>query len=83
MMPEGYQKARPIRASIIGSRMQRNSNQLIIVRCATCRRMMRYLATDLVTLLDPNLPSKSPTIPMFEVRVSGLDVSEGAYAGVG
>jgi hypothetical protein len=62
-MPEGYQKARPYPGQYYRLKDAAELNQLIIVRCATCRRMMRYLATDLVTLLDPNLPADRPPFP--------------------
>ena len=36
---------------------------LVVVRCAHCRRQTRFLASDLVTLLDPRRDALDPPFP--------------------
>jgi len=59
-MPEGYIPSRPYPGKVYRLREAAAANQLIVVRCVGCRRSVRYLATDLVTLLDPMRPAYDP-----------------------
>lgn len=52
-MPEGYVSARPYPGKRYRLRDAAADGQLVVVRCVRCRRLARYLAADLVTLLDP------------------------------
>lgn len=62
-MPEEYRKHRPYPGTTYRLRDAAEANQLIVVRCATCRRMVRYLATDLVPLLGPDAPADQVPFP--------------------
>jgi hypothetical protein len=62
-MPEEYRKHRPYPGQYYRLKDAADANQLIVVRCATCRRMVRYLATDLITLLDPLTPADQLPYP--------------------
>jgi hypothetical protein len=59
-MPEGYPPARPYPGKVYRLRDAAEANQLVVVRCVRCRRSARYLATDLVTLMDPLRPAHDP-----------------------
>lgn len=61
VMPESYRKfhrhpGKPIRT------LQHAANdlQIIAVRCGLCRRLINYLATDLVQVLNPARPVDAP-----------------------
>jgi hypothetical protein len=62
-MPEGYISARPYPGKVYRLRDAAEANQLIVVRCVRCRRFARYLAADLVGLLDPMQPAHNPPFP--------------------
>lgn len=62
-MPEGYQPARPYPGKVYRLRDAAEANQLIVVRCLGCRQSVRYLASDLTTLLDPLRPAHEPPFP--------------------
>lgn len=62
-MPEGYQKHHQYPGQYYRLKDAAEANQFIVVRCSTCRRLVRYLATDLVTLLTPDLPADRPPFP--------------------
>jgi hypothetical protein len=36
------------------------NGMLIVVKCYRCRRCVHYLATDLVLILNPDLPARRP-----------------------
>ncbi|WP_417415858.1 hypothetical protein [Hoeflea sp.] len=60
-MPEGYSKyhrhpGKPARTLQDAA----NDQQIIIVRCDHCRRLVNYLATDLVQVLNPSRPVYAP-----------------------
>lgn len=60
-MPEQYTKyhrhpAKPIRTLQHAA----NDGQIIVVRCGLCRRMVNYLASDLVQVLNPRRPVDAP-----------------------
>lgn len=60
-MPETYRKfhrhpAKPIRTLQHAA----NDGQIITVQCGHCRRLIRYLATDLVQVLNPARPVDAP-----------------------
>jgi len=63
-MPEGYISARPYPGTTYRLKEAAEANQLIVVRCAGCRRMVRYLASDLLALLgDPWRDAYAPPFP--------------------
>lgn len=63
-MPEGYISARPYPGTTYRLKDAAEANQLIVVRCAHCRRVVRYLASDLLTLLkDPRRDAYAPPFP--------------------
>src|SRR5690606_4531347 len=37
--------------------------QMLVVRCGLCRRMARYLASDLAEILDPSRDALAPPFP--------------------
>ncbi|SOE08895.1 hypothetical protein SAMN05877838_0627 [Hoeflea halophila] len=60
-MPEQHHKyhrhpAKPIRTLQDAA----NDDQIIVVRCGLCRRLINYLATDLVQVLNPHRPVDAP-----------------------
>ena len=60
-MPEQYSKyhrhpAKPIRMLQHAA----NDGQIITVQCGLCRRLINYLATDLVQVLNPARPVDAP-----------------------
>lgn len=60
-MPEEYSKyhrhpAKPVRTLQHAA----NDQQIIVVRCDHCRRLVNYLATDLVKVLNPSRPVDAP-----------------------
>jgi hypothetical protein len=60
-MPEQYRKfhrhpAKPIRTLQDAA----DDAQIIVVRCGLCRRMINYLAKDLVQVLNPSRPVDAP-----------------------
>lgn len=59
-MPEGYISAHPYPDTTYRLKDAAENNMLIVVRCAGCRRMVRYLAADLATLLDGNRDAYEP-----------------------
>lgn len=77
-MPESYRKfhrhpAKPVRTLQDAA----GDGQIIVVRCGLCRRMINYLATDLVQVLNPRRPvdaapfacSKCGTADYMSVKV--------------
>lgn len=52
-MPEAYRKERPYPGTYRRLKDAAEANQLIEVWCAPCRRLVRFLASDLVLLFDP------------------------------
>jgi hypothetical protein len=60
-LPEGYISARPYPGTTYRLKDAAEANQLIVVRCVHCRRMVRYLASDLLALLgDPRRDAYAP-----------------------
>jgi hypothetical protein len=59
-MPEGYHPGRPYPGKRYRLKDAAEANQLIVVRCVGCQRSVRYLATDLVHMLDPRLDAHNP-----------------------
>ncbi len=60
-MPEQYQKfhrhpAKPVRTLQDAA----DASQIIVVHCGLCRRLINYLATDLVQVLNPLRPVDAP-----------------------
>ncbi|SOE19038.1 hypothetical protein SAMN05877838_3988 [Hoeflea halophila] len=60
-MPEQYRKfhrhpAKPIRTLQDAA----DDAQIIVLRCGLCRRLINYLATDLVQVLNPSRPVDAP-----------------------
>lgn len=77
-MPEEYRKCyrhptKPIRTLQDAA----NDQQIIVVRCGLCRRLINYLATDLIQVLNPSRPvdaapfacSRCGTASYMSVRV--------------
>jgi hypothetical protein len=62
-MPEGFVSARPYPGKRYRLRDAANDGQLLVVRCRRCRRSARYLASDLVTILDPMRDAALPPFP--------------------
>lgn len=40
-----------------------NDGALIVMQCRGCRRVVRFLASDLVNLIDPEQPARRPPYP--------------------
>jgi len=75
-MPEQYRKyrrhpAQPIRMLQDAA----NDGQIITVRCNLCRRLINYLATDLVEVLNPSRPVDAPPFACSRCGTAGyMDV---------
>jgi hypothetical protein len=53
-MPAGYQKERPYPGKYVKLQEAADAHQLIEVWCAPCRRLVRFLAADLIAVgFDP------------------------------
>lgn len=61
-MPEGYRKERPYPGTYRKLRQAAETNQMVEVWCAPCRRLVRFLAADLVLFFDPE---RDVMIPPF------------------
>jgi hypothetical protein len=44
------------------------AGQIVVIRCALCRRVVNYLAADLCTLLDPHLDARGAHFPCGKCR---------------
>ena len=53
-MPSNYRGERPYPGHEYTLRDAADANQIIICRCNLCRKLVRYLASDLVTILHPD-----------------------------
>ena len=53
-MPSRYRGERPYPGQEYLLRHAAEANQIIVCRCNLCRKLVRYLATDLVTILHPD-----------------------------
>jgi hypothetical protein len=62
-MPETYQSARPYPGKYYSLAAAAKDGQLVLVRCNRCRRMVRYLASDLAAVLDPRRDVMDPPYP--------------------
>lgn len=62
-MPEGYRKHRPFPGQGYSLKDAAADGVLLIVRCTLCNRMRRYLASDLVEMLDPGGWADHPPFP--------------------
>jgi hypothetical protein len=62
-MPEGYQSARLYPGKYYSLAAAAKDGQLMLVRCNLCRRMVRYLASDLAAVLDPRRDAMHPPYP--------------------
>src|SRR4051812_30496756 len=69
-LPESYRSSRPYPGKFHRLRDAAALEQLITVRCGLCRRAATYLASDLVSLLDP---SRDATAPPFVCSKCGKD----------
>lgn len=70
-MPEGYHPARPYPGKVYRLRDAAEAGQIVVVRCIGCRRSVRYLATDLVALLDPLRPAHDAPFPCSRCGTTG------------
>lgn len=52
-MPDSYRPARPYPGKRYRLKEAAENHQLIVVRCVGCRRSIRYLASDLCLILNP------------------------------
>jgi hypothetical protein len=59
-MPLPYRKDRPYPGKSWTLADAAAANQLVVLRCNYCRRLMRFLAADLVTLFDPQRDALKP-----------------------
>jgi hypothetical protein len=59
-MPAPNRGERPYPGQEYLLRHAAKANQIIICRCNLCRKLVRYLATDLVTILHPNRDALEP-----------------------
>ena len=59
-MPEGYVPSRLYPGKGYRLRDAARDGQLVILRCGLCHRSARYLASDLVTLVDPSGDARDP-----------------------
>ncbi len=66
-MPQTNPPAHPYPGTRYQLRHAAANNQIIICRCSLCRRLVRYLATDLVELFLPG-----PGRPAAPVQLLGL-----------
>jgi hypothetical protein len=85
-MPEGYRKHRPYPGTAYTLADAAKDGLLLICRCTLCRgRVTRFLASDLVTLLDPRREADLPPFPCSRcgtaeyVRVKFHHPSAGDY----
>jgi hypothetical protein len=62
-MPEGYRSARPYPGKTYTLAKAAKDGHLVLVRCNLCRRLVRYLASDLATVLDPRRDALDPPYP--------------------
>ncbi len=63
-MPAQYPAAHPYPGTTYRLKEAAEANQLIVVRCRGCRRMVRYLAADLLALLrEPSRDAYAPPFP--------------------
>lgn len=62
-MPDQFPSAHPYPGRHYRLGEAAADGQLIIVRCEGCKRSVRYLASDLVTLLDPKRYAHLPPFP--------------------
>jgi hypothetical protein len=70
-MPEGYVSARPYPGTTYRLMDAAAAGQLIIVRCVSCRRTVRYLAADLLALLrEPWRDAYAPPFPCSKCRTT-------------
>lgn len=60
-MPESYQAQYPGKTYTLAHAAK--EGQLMLVRCNLCRRMVRYLASDLAAILDPRRDALDPPFP--------------------
>ncbi|WP_127751780.1 hypothetical protein [Devosia sp. 1566] len=59
-MPQTNPPAHPYPGTRYQLRHAAANNQIIICRCSLCRRLVRYLATDLVELFGPDRDALQP-----------------------
>lgn len=61
-MPEAFPKERPYPGKYVKLQDAAAAHQIVTVRCKGCRRVVRFLAEDLVQILDPD---RDVTLPPF------------------
>lgn len=59
-MPSPYRGERPYPGQEYTLRHAAEAHQLVECRCTLCRRLVRYLAADLVTILHPDRDALEP-----------------------
>lgn len=85
-MPEAFPKERPYPGTYVRLRDAAQAHQLIVVKCKGCRRVVRFLAEDLVRTLDPD---RDVTLPPFPCSKCGstarlqIDVVSASSSDVG
>jgi hypothetical protein len=85
-MPEAFPKERPYPGTYVRLRDAAQAHQLIVVKCKDCRRVVRFLAEDLVRILDPD---RDVTLPPFPCSKCGstdrlhVDVTSAGAGDVG
>lgn len=62
-MPLGYPKERPYPGKYVKLSDAAGSRQLVVMHCRACRRTARFLAEDLVHMLDPARDVMTPPFP--------------------
>jgi hypothetical protein len=59
-MPPPYRGEHPYPGQAYLLRHAAHANQIVVCRCNLCRKLVRYLATDLVTILNPDRDALEP-----------------------
>lgn len=82
-MPEAFPKERPYPGTYVKLRDAAQAHQLIVVKCTDCRRVVRFLAEDLVRILDPDRDVTQPPLPCSKCGSTGRLRVDVTSAGVG
>lgn len=69
-MPAGYMKERPYPGKYVKLSDAASGRQMIVVHCKGCRRTVRFLAEDLMQLLDPERDVMTPPFPCSKCQSS-------------
>lgn len=70
-MPAGYQKERPYPGKYVTLQKAADAHQVIVVTCHQCRRVVRFLAEDLVRMFDPLRDVTDPPFPCSKCGSKG------------